>query len=466
MNKIFNLVITFLFICTVIILISKNEMLLAIMPLSYLIAKTILFFSSNENLKYTRLIYDIFGIIRLILIPLLIGTTEDKIINNLPLGREYFNQAVILISVEYIIGSVILYIFGKLFTDKVSSPKIDYKISGSKIFYGLFIFIVIIIFILSPSTRESISFLVIKTHDNGRGTEVTSGMVVLIRMLLQLALALSFVISSFLSYKKYKIKPKIYYLFLPLILGLINISLIVGERRSIQLYTLISVLVIITILFKYHSKKINILISLVGAFILILMTLYKELYIFNYSSYGAALEASSTDQINFVDQIQSYFYGPTNVASAIDYSNYYQGTFKQFLFDNVRSIFGLNLLIDHDHLITSQLFNQIIYGSKQLTGHLISSAGYGYIYFGPILFFLVLAFNLFLACIFELVLHKTKSLELIFVGTYVYMRVATNIFGHTTPIITLISSIIVVYSLVIITAVIVKNAFSKGDGYK
>ena len=109
-------------------------MLLAIMPLSYLIAKTILFFSSNENLKYTRLIYDIFGIIRLILIPLLIGTTEDKIINNLPLGREYFNQAVILISVEYIIGSVILYIFGKLFTDKVSSPKIDYKISGSKIF--------------------------------------------------------------------------------------------------------------------------------------------------------------------------------------------------------------------------------------------------------------------------------------------------------------------------------------------
>ena len=39
------------------------------------------------------------------------------------------------------------------------------------------------------------------------------------------------------------------------------------------------------------------------------MTLYKELYIFNYSSYGAALEASSTDQINFVDQIQSYFMG-------------------------------------------------------------------------------------------------------------------------------------------------------------
>ena len=58
MNKIFNLVITFFYLYSNYFNI-KNEMLLAIMPLSYLIAKTILFFSSNENLKYTRLIYDI-----------------------------------------------------------------------------------------------------------------------------------------------------------------------------------------------------------------------------------------------------------------------------------------------------------------------------------------------------------------------------------------------------------------------
>ena len=92
--------------------------------------------------------------------------------------------------------------------------------------------------------------LIIQTHDTGRGTEDTSSMVVLIRMLLQLALALMFVIVSYLSYKKYKNNPRIHYLFLPLIFGLINISLIVGERRSLQLYTLISVLVIITLLFK------------------------------------------------------------------------------------------------------------------------------------------------------------------------------------------------------------------------
>ena len=466
MNKLYNILISFLLICAIIILVFKNEMLLTIMPLSYLVAKVILLFISNVNLKFTRMVYDVFGIIRLLVIPLLIGITGDKIIDNLPLGHEYFNQAVGLISVEYIIGAVFLYIFSKLFTNKVSVKSINYKVAGSKIFYAIFIVVVFFVFIYSEKARESVSFLIIQTHDTGRGTEDTSSMVVLIRMLLQLALALMFVIVSYLSYKKYKNNPRIHYLFLPLIFGLINISLIVGERRSLQLYTLISVLVIITLLFKRHSKKINVVILIVGVFVLLLMTLYKELYIFNYSSYSAALEASSTSNINFVDQIQSYFYGPSNVAGAMDYLNYHQGSFSQFIFDNTRAIFGLNLFINHDHLITSQLFNQLIYGNKQLTGHLISSAGYGYIYFGPILFFLVLVFNLFLSCVFEVFLHKTKSLELIFVGTYIYMRVVASMFGHTTPIITLISSIIIIYSIIIFASILVKKAISRGDAYE
>ena len=456
MNKLYNILISFLLICAIIILVFKNEMLLTIMPLSYLVAKVILLFISNVNLKFTRMVYDVFGIIRLLVIPLLIGITGDKIIDNLPLGHEYFNQAVGLISVEYIIGAVFLYIFSKLFTNKVSVKSINYKVAGSKIFYAIFIVVVFFVFIYSEKARESVSFLIIQTHDTGRGTEDTSSMVVLIRMLLQLALALMFVIVSYLSYKKYKNNPRIHYLFLPLIFGLINISLIVGERRSLQLYTLISVLVIITLLFKRHSKKINVVILIVGGFVLLLMTLYKELYIFNYSSYSAALEASSTSNINFVDQIQSYFYGPSNVA----------GAFSQFIFDNTRAIFFFFLFINHDHLITSQLFNQLIYGNKQLTGHLISSAGYGYIYFGPILFFLVLVFNLFLSCVFEVFLHKTKSLELIFVGTYIYMRVVASMFGHTTPIITLISSIIIIYSIIIFASILVKKAISRGDAYE
>ncbi|MCE3321422.1 capsular biosynthesis protein, partial [Staphylococcus aureus] len=81
--------------------------------------------------------------------------------------------------------------------------------------------------------------------------------------------------------------------------------------------------------------------------------------------------------------------------------NYYNGSFKQYLFDNTRAVFGFNFFVDKKQLITSQLFNQLIYGSKQLTGHLISSAGYGIIYFGPLFFYLNLIANIFFAFLSE-----------------------------------------------------------------
>ena len=462
MNNLFNIFIAFVFICTFIILIFNDEVLLVLMPMAYIVGKFIISFIDNPNIKFTKYVYNTLGVIRLIIIPMLIVISEDKVIDNLPLGREYFNQSVILVSIEYVIGATFLYLFSILFSNKTKNRDGQYYIAGSKVIYILFIISAVGLFLWLPGAKESVSFLVIQTHNSGRGTEQVGSVVVLIRMLLQLALALSFIIASYSGYKKYKVNPKLKYLLIPLAFGLINISLIVGERRSLQLYTLVSVLVIVSILFKYHSRKINSLMFLVGASILVLMTLYKELYIFNFSSYSAALEASSASDIKFIDQIQSYFYGPSNVASAIDYLNYYSGNFNQLLFDNARAIFGLNLFINHDHLITSQLFNQLIYGNEQLTGHLISSAGYGYIFFGSVLFYIVIAFNLLLACTFEVILHRAKSLELIFVGTFIYMKIAASLFGHTIPIITFVSSIITIYIVVIMISIIIKGVTNRG----
>lgn len=143
--------------------------------------------------------------------------------------------------------------------------------------------------------------------------------------------------------------------------------------------------------------------------------------------------------------------------------NYYNGSFKQYLFDNTRAVFGFNFFVDKKQLITSQLFNQLIYGSKQLTGHLISSAGYGIIYFGPLFFYLNLIANIFFAFLSEYIIRKSHSLEVIFIGTYIYMRLITSIFSHPTPLITLISMILVVYVIAIIPGIIIKK-FTKKVG--
>ncbi|GKS24450.1 hypothetical protein SASK087_16930 [Staphylococcus argenteus] len=366
--------------------------------------------------------------------------------------------------VEFIIGSLFILILSRtrLFKQKVVTRN-NFKLSGSPIYYILFSLVIFGIFLVSPGVRKNISFLIIKTDAMGRGTETASSLNVLFVMLFQLALALLFLVIAYASYKKYKDNPKIYYAILPLFIGVINISLIVGERRSYQLYTMIAVLTVVSLLFFKHKRRINIVIISVGIFVLALMTLYKELYVFNYTSYSEALKSTSVGNLRIVDTLQSYFYGPSNIAASIDYLNYYNGSFKQYLFDNTRAIFGINFFIDKQHLITSQLFNQLIYGSKQLTGHLISSAGYGIIYFGPLFFYLNLLANIFFAFLVEYIIRRSKSLEGIFIGTYIYMRLITNVFSHPTPLITLISMILVVYSIAIVPGIIIKN-FTKKVG--
>lgn len=460
MNKFYNVTSYIIAILIFPCLIFGDKPLLFLTPICYGVGKLLLSFSKNANFKFSKIVYDVLGLLRLVIIPAMIALFNDSIIDNLPLGQSYFNDAVLYMCVEFIIGSLFILILSRIFKQKIETHN-NFKLSGSPVYYILFSIVVFGIFLISPGARQNISFLIIKTDAMGRGTETTSSLNVLFVMLFQLALALLFLVIAYASYKKYKDNPKIYYVIFPLVIGVINISLIVGERRSYQLYTMIAVLTVVSLLFFKHKRRINIVIISVGIFVLALMTLYKELYVFNYTSYSEALKSTSVGNLRIVDTLQSYFYGPSNIAASIDYLNYYNGSFKQYLFDNIRAIFGINFFVDKQHLITSQLFNQLIYGSKQLTGHLISSAGYGIIYFGPLFFYLNLVANIFFAFLAEFIIRKSKSLEVIFIGTYIYMRLITNVFSHPTPLITLISMILVVYSLAIVPGIIIKKFTQK-----
>lgn len=460
MNKFYNVTSYIIAILIFPCLIFGDKPLLFLAPICYGVGKLLLCFSKNANFKFSKIVYDVLGLLRLVIIPAMIALFNDSIIDNLPLGQSYFNDAVLYMCVEFILGSLFILILSRIFKQKIETHN-NFKLSGSPVYYILFSIVIFGIFLISPGARQNISFLIIKTDAMGRGTETTSSLNVLFVMLFQLALALLFLVIAYASYKKYKDNPKIYYVIFPLVIGVINISLIVGERRSYQLYTMIAVLTVVSLLFFKHKRRINIVIISVGIFVLALMTLYKELYVFNYTSYSEALKSTSVGNLRIVDTLQSYFYGPSNIAASIDYLNYYNGSFKQYLFDNTRAIFGVNFFVDKQHLITSQLFNQLIYGSKQLTGHLISSAGYGIIYFGPLFFYLNLVANIFFAFLAEYIIRKSKSLEVIFIGTYIYMRLITNVFSHPTPLITLISMILVVYSLAIVPGIIIKKFTQK-----
>ncbi|WP_204207524.1 MULTISPECIES: O-antigen polymerase [Mammaliicoccus] len=437
------------FVFTIIIVMNEIN-IMVVLPLIYILSLLILSFSKFANFKILKLSYEVLGFLRLVIIPFSIIISGDKFIDNYPIGRSILNESIGLIGIEYFIGALFLLLLNKIF-DKNKKNHKNYKIIGSTYFYSLIVLVSVILLAFFPSARETISFLVIKTDSTGRANENVESLDVLIRTLFQFSLLIIFIMSSYYFYLKYLNNPKIKYTIIPLILGIINISIIIGERRSYQIYTLLSILAIVSILYKKHSSRINTILFLVGSIVFIGVTLYKELYIFNFSSYSQALASSDFKQTHLTDTLQSYFYGPHNVNGFIEYSKMFGLSMKDYFLDILRSTFGINFIVPDSYLLISQRFNLYLYDNSQMTGHLISSSSYGYGIFG-FFFPIVIIVNLSLAALVEFFLRRTNILEIYFVLFYVLMRMMFNLFSNTAQMINHASMVLLIYGIIIIAS--------------
>ena len=82
-------------------------------------------------------------------------------------------------SVEFIIGSLFILILSKLFKHEVISRSSFYTFWFINLLHCVWS-CYLWIFVAFPEVRKNISFLIIKTDAMGRGTEVTSGLNVLL----------------------------------------------------------------------------------------------------------------------------------------------------------------------------------------------------------------------------------------------------------------------------------------------
>lgn len=450
MNKLnFGLLVTtFIFI---IIILMKEVNFLIVLPLIYILSLLVLSFSKYGNFKILKLSYEFFGFLRLVIIPFSIIISKDKFIDNYPIGKSFFNNSIGIIGIEYLIGALFI-MFLTLFLNKEKNKKDNnFKVIGSTYFYVFIVIVSFILLVMFPSARETISFLIIRTDASGRVNENVDSFDVLIRTLFQFSLIIIFIISSYIFYLKYLKNPKFIYTIIPLILGVINISIIIGERRSYQLYTLLSILAIVSILYKKHSNRINTILFLVGSIVFIGVTLYKELYIFNFTSYSQALSSSNVTNMHLTDTLQSYFYGPHNVSGFIEYSKMFGPNYKDYFMDILRSTFGINFIVPDNYLLISQRFNLYLYDNSQMTGHLISSSSYGYGIFGYF-FPIVIIVNISLIALVEYLLRKTNYLEIYFVLFYVLMRMLFNLFSNTAQLVNHASMILLIYGVIIIAS--------------
>ncbi|WP_414055454.1 hypothetical protein [Macrococcus equi] len=453
-KKIIDLICLIIPIIAIIVCLLSKYAILSFLPAIFIMLYLVFLRNIDKtNLSFTYYLVVIFSFIRLVISPLAISVSGDMYIDNVRIGRGNINSAILHLIYEFTWVCLVFFIVSKFKFFKKKDMVKDYQLFGSIIVYFLFIVSSIGMFFVFEEVRNSISIFIIKSQSKERIDENLDIYFILIRQFIIIALNITFIIFSWLFYKKYKVRQNIKYIVFPLLLGIINISVIIGERRSLQVYTLIITVYVLSILFKKHSKVLIFNLLTVGIIILVGMTIYKEFYAFAYGGYSEAIKANlNNGDLELSDRLQAYFYGLHNVSANLDLTKYQHLTPFQVVYDFLRSIIGSSLFMNTSKPLTTQIFNQTLFGPTIQTGQLFSSVGYGSIFFGFLLSPLFTVINLFMCIVFENLLRNTKYIEFIYLLSFIVLRISFNVFSSPPPIINQITLFAIPFLLVILIA--------------
>lgn len=336
-----------------------------------------------------------------------------------------------LIIHEFIISSIFLYFLIRL--SKPIQLVVNKNImKGNKLVYLAFITLGILIYFFIGRANNLIHFFIIPISDGGRLGDITSTPLVLARQIIILSIAViaMWIISS--CKKAYDAKRKNIYIYIATFSTLINISIIVGERRSAIIYSGFVFTYMLVKTFPKRKKKIMILTLGTAIIVFGLMSIYKFFAAFEAGSYYNSLTQTKIDLEWIYRTLNPYLGSPLEVGATIDMSNLVNIPWYNILFDFARSTFGLSFLLKGQGTLTSAMFNHYIYSNPFIdVGHVITSVGYGYIYFGAILSPLILCLNIFIATKIENLFIKARSYETMYLWGYMLIRFST--LGASTP---------------------------------
>ncbi|MBA4283880.1 MAG: hypothetical protein C0432_06280 [Candidatus Puniceispirillum sp.] len=419
---------------------------LFLLPISYFIGLLIVSSTlTNSKLlrhKITLSFIWVLGTIRLILIPISISlASQEPGISYINPSPSNINEAIVMIAYEWFTICVFLSVYFSLLVPKSLSEERDHLpiLSGNKFIYLLFVTVSFLLMIYYGLTSPYINFIYIDLGSTGeRIGDETNTLNVLLLQVIQIGIMLSFLMFINNYQKKYAIYNRNIYFYIPLAFALISLLIIVGERRSTQIYMFLILTYILIIFYKNKKKQILTYLSSAVLLVLVLMSIYKFSYAFLHGSYTAALQSSTFEWDEVSSLLQSYFFGPENVAIAIEFSKQTLSNNFNFIFDFFRSVFGFSFLFkESSYQLTSTKFNTFIYGYDRSNGHLLSSLGYGYLYFGPILAPICTLFNISIAILLEKLLPRLKSLEILYLVLFILFRYSFGLFGSPPPLISL-----------------------------
>lgn len=131
----------------------------------------------------------------------------------------------------------------------------------------------------------------------------------------------------------------------------------------------------------------------------------------------------------------------------LDFIKTVELSFTNMLYDFLRSIFGLHLLMKDNGFTTTQLYNLSIYGMGQTNGYLFAAISYGYAYFGLLLAPLIPLFNVVVMIGLERLMNRFVSVEMVYIFALIFIRFAFGFESEPMSLINLSTRMFVIYGI-------------------
>jgi hypothetical protein len=405
----------------------------------------------SKNMRITSYVVLCYSWLRCVLTPLIGSISGYYTTLGVMATSQSTQSAIIIMAYEQIIISVLLAIYS---FRKKGIKRFEKKISleGNKKVYFLYFFIALFVFLIFGRDLDLFQFMLISADDTVRRGDITNTSTLIIRQIISSGMLFLFLLLVETFRKAYDRTEKNTYINFALIAAILLVGMIVGERRSSQIYLAFASAWLLIRIFPLKRKKIILTISLTALLVILMMSIYKFFYVFSYGSYTQAIAGA---EINFnwvASVLDAYFFGVRVVSSNIGFGDIAQIDFVNMIYGFARSFFGLSFLLKDNTTTISELYNLLIYRGAQSSGHLFSSIGYGYAYVGFIFAPVITCFNLYIALKLEEWFRNSKSIEMNFIISFVFMRFAFGMFSNPEPLINSTSRYLIINGLIFLGA--------------
>lgn len=417
-----------------------SNRIMVILPLIYAFGYLFLLSQAiRMRRSKTTMLFAACEFLRMVVLVFITGYTNQYGFNAFQTNdSELLTTATLLIAYEFIIGSLVVYIYSVNHSSRESEDNTVSVSYGEKI--GIFLVIVsaIVLYLAFPGIRKQINFLSLDAGEEkvrATTTGAYSSMMVLLMNYIHYAYLCIFIIAASWASKKYNKGERYFYYLFSIIIGLIVVATIFGESRATLVYTAFAVLACLSRLFPKYRRRTVLWVIAGMAAVIAGMTIYRLFIVYRYSSYSNAIAAGPRVRDNYyIYFLESYLLGPQSVAAGVKLGKSLSSRFTlaRLIFDFLRPCMGFNVLLKNTSIdMSTTLYNSMLYGTTRSNGFFLQITAQGYCYFGFAFAPIFLVLFLLLAFRFEKWIKQTNSLFVFFFLNYIHIRLATVVLGGT-----------------------------------